>query len=80
MHFIKNITFTEVKEYNCVIVVTAIEIRIARKMRARDLEMTAQHRIRECGKSNMIDNVSHINKIFKSSCRNKCWESAFLLP
>lgn len=42
--------------------------------------MTAQHRIREYGKSNMIDSVSHINKIFKSSCRNKWGESAFLLP
>lgn len=40
-------------------------------MSARDLEMTAQHRIRECGNSNMISIIFHINKIFKSFCRNK---------
>lgn len=35
-------------------------------MSARDLEMIAQHRIRECGNSNMIDSIFHINKLFKS--------------
>lgn len=35
-------------------------------MSARDLEMVAQHRIRERGNSNMIDSIFHINKLFKS--------------
>lgn len=80
MHFIKNVTFIEVKKYNCTMVVTMIEIHTAKKMSARDVEMIAQHRIRECGNSNMIDSIFHINKLFKSFCRNKCGESAFLLP
>lgn len=66
-------TVTEVKKYNCTMVVTMIKICIAKKMSARDFEMTAQHRIRECGNSNMIDSIFHINKIFTSFCRNK-WE------
>lgn len=53
------------------VMVTMIEIRIAKKMSARNLEMTAQHRIRECGYSNMTDSIFHINKIFKSFYRNK---------
>lgn len=58
-------------------VVTMIEIHIAKKMSARHLEMTAQHRVRECGYRNMTDSIFHINKIFKSFYRNKFGEVLF---
>lgn len=46
-----SLTVTEVKRYNCTMVVTMVEIQVANQMLARDLKMAVQHRARGPGNS-----------------------------